>query len=88
MTTTPQPPVTRDEAELIFRLLDVITSEIHRLYDSGMVLDESVDDYELEKLRGKISQKQGEMARLRQMLVKTRAYIARRKSLERKRHSK
>ena len=80
-------PVTRNDAELIFRLLDVITAEIHRLFDAGMVL-ERADDYEVEKIRNKIDRKQGDVKKLRQMLTKTRQYISRRKELERQRQKK
>ncbi len=78
-------PVTKNDAELIFKLLDIITAEIYRLFDSGMVLDESAGEYELEKLQNKMASKQMEIQKLRQMISKTRQYITRRKQIERQR---
>ena len=79
-------PVTSKDAELIFKLLEIITNEIHRLFEFGAV-DES-SDYEVDKLQAKIANKQNEIARLRQLVSKARLYISRRKEVERQRRKK
>lgn len=81
-------PLTQNDAQLIFKLLDIITAEIHRLFAAGMTLDESVSGYEADKILNKIDRKQQDIQRLRQLLAKTRQYIARRKAFDKQRQKR
>ena len=75
-------PVSHEDAELIFKLLDIVTDEIHRLFEFGATLDESTEEYELERLQSKIASKQDEIRRLRSMISKTRQFISHRKTIQ------
>jgi hypothetical protein len=74
--------------EQLLDLLALLAAKLDAIVSNGLILSENADDYEAEKIRLKISQKQGEIARLRQQMAKVKNYITRRKRLEKQRHGK
>jgi len=82
MNTIPNQPISQEQ---LLDLLALLASKLDAIVSNGLILSETAEDYELEKIRLKISQKQGEIQRLRQQLTKLRAIISRRKQVERQR---
>ena len=78
-------PVT--QAQLL-DLIALLAQRLDAIVSNGLVLSEGADDYEVEKLRLKISQKQSDLSRLRQQLSKVRSIISRKRQLEKQRHNK
>ena len=82
MNTIQDQPISQEQ---LLDLLAYLASKLEDIVSNGLVLSETAEDYEVEKVRLKISQKQGEIQRLRQQLTKLRSIISRRKQLDRQR---
>jgi hypothetical protein len=79
-------PVTKNQ---LLDLIDLLSRKIESVFSDGFLengfLTETADEYEVEKVRLKIQAKQDEIRKLRQLLMKARNVITRRREFEKQR---
>lgn len=77
MQSQPNEPVS---TERLLDLLSLFAAKLHQVTSQGVVLEVG-DDLEMQSIKDRISDKQGEILRLRQQLARFRKIVARRKKL-------
>jgi hypothetical protein len=86
MNTTPLSP---DEYDKLFTMLELISSRIStniaRLLNQGVVMDESLDDERIHSSQRKIEKYRQSVGRERDRLKRIRDYLHRKKDQDRKR---
>ena len=83
-------PLTPDEFEKLLKTLELISTNIQRLLNQGVVvLDESLDDEKIKSSTSKIDSYRQKIERERQRLKRVKDYLRRRREQDqrRKQHS-
>ena len=78
-------PLTPDEYDNLFKLLDLIAHNISRLLNSGMVLAESSSDEGIETSRRRIEDYKKRIQKERDRVQTIRTYIQHKKEIDRNR---